>query len=278
MTSAAGEGEAPLMAALPMYDFPELRHAHDQFWAALARRLVAGGVTGVPKHLARDVGHRETWRHPGLLLGQACEYPISKSLRGVLRIIARPRYTAPGCDGDSYRSAVLVRVDEPAGSLADLRNRRCVINEPDSNSGMNLFRAALAPVAAGSRFFESVRFSGSHQRSVELLAASEADVTAVDCVTFRHLQRLRPALTARVKVSGWTPSSPSLPLVTSRLTSEVTCQALRAAIKDVFGDPELAQIRELLLLDGVDLNPDPSCGRVLELEREADQWCYPTLL
>ena len=266
------------MAALPMYDFPELRDAHDQFWAALARRLVAGGVSGVPKRLVRDVGHRETWRHPGLLLGQACEYPISKSLRGSLRIIARPRYTAPGCDGDSYRSAVLVRVDEPAGSLADLRNRRCVINEPDSNSGMNLFRAALASVAGGTRFFRSVRFSGSHRRSVELLAADEADVTAVDCVTFAHLQRLYPALVAYVKVVSWTPSSPCLPFVTSQATTDATRQELCSALRDVFDDPRLARVRELLLLQGVDLEPDLTCGRVLELERQAEEWRYPTLL
>jgi ABC-type phosphate/phosphonate transport system substrate-binding protein len=278
MTGAAGEGESPRIAALPMYDFPELQDAHDQLWAALARRLVAGGVSGVPKHLARDLGHRETWRDPGLLFGQACEYPILKSFRESLRMIARPRYTAPGCDGESYRSAVLVRVDNSADCLADLRNGRCVVNEPDSNSGMNLFRAALAPVAGGSRFFSSIRFSGSHRRSVELLAASEADVTAVDCVTFAHLQRLRPALTAYVKVIGWTPSSPSLPFVTSQLASEVTCQALRSAIKDVFDDSLLAQVRELLLLGGVDLAPDPGCTRILELEREAERWRYPTLL
>jgi ABC-type phosphate/phosphonate transport system substrate-binding protein len=173
---------------------------------------------------------------------------------------------------------VLVRVDDPADSLERLRDRRCVVNETDSNSGMNLFRAALAPIAGGTRFFKSVRFSGSHRCSVELLAASEADVTAVDCVTFAHLQRLRPALTARVKVIDWTPSSPSLPFVTSHLTSEATRRELHSAIKDVFDDPQVAQVRELLLLEGVDLAPDPTCRRVLELEREAEQWRYPILL
>ena len=37
-----------------------------------------------------------------------------------------------------------------------------------SNSGMNLLRAAVAPLANGAAFFGSVSVSGSHRRSVEL--------------------------------------------------------------------------------------------------------------
>jgi ABC-type phosphate/phosphonate transport system substrate-binding protein len=266
------------IAALPMYDFPELRDAHDLLWTALAQRLLASGVTGVPQHLVRGLSHREIWRHRGLLFGQACEYPISKSFHEHLRLVARPRYSAVGCDETSYRSAIVVRAIESADSLDGLRRRRCVVNELDSNSGMNLFRAALAPVAGGTRFFKSVRCSGSHRRSVELVVGHDADVTAIDCVTFAHLLRLQPALAAKVKVIDWTPPSPCLPFVTSHVTSEAIVQALRSAIAEVFADTALAQARELLLLEGVDLNPDATLGRVLELESEAEEWGYPALV
>lgn len=266
------------IAALPMYDFPELREAHDQLWSALAQRVQDAGVGAVPLRLTRTLSHRQTWMHPGLLFGQACEYPVSKSFEERLRIIATPRYSAPGCSASFYRSAIVARAGESANTLEELRQRRCVMNEPDSNSGMNLFRAALAPLAGGGRFFQSVQLSGSHRASLELVAAGEADVTAVDCVTFAHLRSFVPGLTSQLRVVDWTPASPCLPYVTSRRTSGAALDALRSALEDIFVDRTLASARELLLLDGVDLSPDTSFRRVRALELDAQQWRYPVVV
>jgi ABC-type phosphate/phosphonate transport system substrate-binding protein len=278
MGARTGEGVPVWIAALPMYDFPELRDAHDRLWAALAHRLGEAGMAGVPRQLLRGLSHREIWSHPGLLFGQACEYPLSKSFWRDLKILATPRYRAPGCKESTYRSAIVVRTEEPASSLEGLRYRRCVVNESDSNSGMNLLRAAVAPVSGGARFFRSVVFSGSHRRSIELLAAGEADVAAIDCVTFEHLRRTRPLLISQVRVIDWTPWSPSLPFVTASQTSESTVIAVRDALRGVCADPMLAPVRDSLLLEGVDLTPDTTFGRVLELEQQAELWRYPALL
>jgi ABC-type phosphate/phosphonate transport system substrate-binding protein len=266
------------IAALPMYDLPWLCDAHDRFWAALACRLRVTGVAGLPRRLVRGLTHREAWSHPGLLFGQACEYPVSKSFRGHLRILATPRYRAPGCNKSMYRSAIVVRAEDPAESLEALRNRRCLVNEPDSNSGMNLLRAALAPLSGGARFFRSVNFSGSHRRSIELLVGGGADVSAIDCVTLEHLRRAQPQLISQVKVVDWTPTSPCLPFVMSRRADETTVAAVRDALESVCGDPALAAVRDTLLLEGLDLAPDMTFGRVLELEQQAERWRYPALL
>jgi ABC-type phosphate/phosphonate transport system substrate-binding protein len=278
LPTPAAEVASIQIAALPMYDFPELREAHDRLWAALAQRLQASGVTPVPRQLTRGLSHRDVWAHPGLLFGQACEYPVSKFFHGRLRIVATPRYGAPGCADTCYRSAIVVRAEEPAQQLEDLRNRRGIANEPDSNSGMNLFRAALAPISSGARFFQSMQFSGSHRKSMELVATDEADVTAVDCVTLAYLHRLHPDLTSRLRVIDWTPTSPCLPFVTSQQTTESTLEALHSAIAAVFADRALAPARDTLLLEGVDLSPDTTFGRVKQLELEAEQWQYPELL
>ena len=266
------------IAALPMYDFPDLRDAHDRLWDALALRLRDGGVSPLPRGLTRTSSHFQVWAHPGLLLGQACEYPVAKSFADRLTIVATPRYSAPGCIGTSYRSAIVVRAEDSANTLEDLRDRRCVMNEPDSNSGMNLFRAALAPLAGGARFFQSVLISGSHRASLELVAAGEADVTAIDCITLAHLRRFATHLASQLKVIDWTPASPCLPYVTSHRTDRETLARLRSAITDVLADPELAPVRELLFLVGVDLKPDTSFRRVRALELDAQHWRYPVLL
>ena len=265
-----------------MYDFPELQDAHDAFWGALATRLVAAGLTDVPRALTHGATPAQAWGSPRLLFAQGCEYPLAKAFGDRVRVVAHPMYSAAGCDGSRYRSAIVIRIDDldqgtSEGGLAGLRGRRCVVNERDSNSGMNLLRSSIAQVANGEPFFASVAVSGSHLRSVEMVASGEADVAAIDCVSFAHFQRLYPSLVAGVRVLSWTASTPSLPYITAGAASDETVQALRAALTDVFDDNGLAQVRERLLLRGIDLSPKEGFGEVLNLERAAVSSGYPIL-
>ena len=265
------------LAALPMYDLPALRDANDAFWGAIRREMIEAGAIETPQRLTRHLSHFEVWKHPFLLFGQACEYPLAESFADSVRLIATPRYTAPGCEGARYRSAILVRAKDSAESLADLRNRLCVINEASSNSGMNLLRASIAPLANGARFFESVLFSGSHLRSVEMLSAGEADVAAVDCVSFAHFQRLLPSAVANLRILDWTASSPSLPFVTAAATSDSTLQILRSSLGAVLADRRLDSVRERLFLGGVDLEPVAGFAEVLQIKRKAVELGYPRI-
>lgn len=296
---------ADRVASLPMYDFPELRDAHDEFWGAIAGRLTAAGLKEIPRTLTRGVLPADVWADSSLLFAQGCEYPLAKAFADRVRVVAHPVYSAAGCEGARYRSAVVVRRDRNAGgvtqargpahaggsarehraalagaggtdvALAELRGQRCVVNELDSNSGMNLLRAAIAPFANGEPFFASVTVSGSHLRSIEMIASGHADVASVDCVSFAHFQRLYPSLVAELRVLAWTASSPSLPYITSRSASDSTVQRLRAALADVFEDESLAPARAKLLLQSVDLEPAAGFGEVLALERGAAEAGYP---
>ena len=293
---------AEWVAALPMYDFPELREAHDEFWDALAGRLRAAGLSRTPGALARGLEPAEVWADPLLLFAQGCEYPLARAFADRVRVVAHPVYSAAGCEGARYRSAVIVRRDDDArrpaapahagapaehrgGSvavgihqaLAGLRGQRCVVNELDSNSGMNLLRAAIAPLAQREQFFASIAVSGSHLRSVEWVASGQADVASIDCVSFAHFQRLYPALLAQVRVMSWTAPTPSLPYITARSASDATVLALRAALADVFDDPSLAPVRAKLLLQGIDLEPLDGFEEVLALERAAADSGYSIL-
>jgi ABC-type phosphate/phosphonate transport system substrate-binding protein len=273
----AGPMSTERIAVLPMYDFPDVADAHDLWWRAIAVRLRAAGVGDVPDGLRRDVAHEESWRDPRLLLGQACEYPLATGHGAFVQLVATPCYGAPGCAGARYRSAIVVRAADAARSAADLRGRRGVVNDPQSNSGMNLLRATLAPFARGDGFFESVAVSGSHWRSARLVADGGADAAAIDCVTYAHLLRCDPALVARLRVLDWTPSSPSLPYVTARSTPPATVQALREALAAAAVEPGLAGVRERLFITGFELNVDAGFAEVLALERRAAEWRYPVL-
>ena len=266
-----------MIAALPMYDFLELQADNDALWAALAESLTASGIENVPPGLTRGRRHFDLWQDPKLLLAQACEFPLATDYAGAVQLVATPHYTAEGCAGAFYRSAIVVRRYQPADTLADMRGLRCVINEWSSNSGMNLLRASIAPLAAGGEFFESVDLSGSHRRSIEMVADGEADLAAIDCVSWAHLQRLAPERTGALRVLGWTEPTPSLPLVTAAGTDAATLRALRAALAGIAADPALDDVRARLFLSGFDFAPDRGFTHVLRLAHRAAALHYPAL-
>jgi len=272
----AGRGIAGRrIAALPMYDFAPLRAATDEFWSAIAARLIAAGVDDVPALLTRDLTHIETWGDPRLLFGQACQYPLASTGYETVRLVAIPAYSAPGCEGSRYRSAIIVRTEDVAQRLEDLRGRRCAVNERSSNSGSNLLRAAIAPLAEHGRFFSSVQLTGGHQASVRAVAEGIADAAAIDCVSYAHIRRFNPELTVPVRILDWTPSSPGLPYVTARASDSSIVPVLRTALALVLADPALAAVRDALLLTGVDFEIDEDYVEVRQLERGAVERGYP---
>lgn len=264
-------------AALSMYDLPELRQANDALWAAIVERLRARNLFEAPDQLTRDVPPDALWADPDLFLAQACGFPLATRLEGQVRVVATPRYRARGCDGADYRSAVVVRADSPASSLDDLRGSRCAVNDLASNSGMNLLRAEIAPLAGGRPFFKSVILTGAHAASAEAVAAGEADIAAIDCVTWAHLQRLRPALAGGLRALTWTVRNPGLPLITSLGTSPAHLTALRGALDDVARDPGLREVRQALLLEGFSLVPAEHYRAALRLQDIAIGLGYPHL-
>ena len=265
------------IASLAMYALPELDAANDDLWSALAARLIDQRLDGVPERLTRDRPLDEAWTDPNLLFGQTCGYPLMTALRGRVTLLATPRYTAQGCEGPTHSSAVIVRRSAPATCLADLNGGRCAINDYASNSGMNLLRHAIAPLAAGRAFFESVQVTGSHAASADAVTRGEADVAAIDCVTWAHLQRFRAETTRHLRVLSWTASTPSLPLITSGATRPADIAALRQAIEDVARDPALRDVRAQLLLDGFSTPPAEQYQTVLDLEAVAIRQNYPVL-
>jgi ABC-type phosphate/phosphonate transport system substrate-binding protein len=265
------------IAALPMYDLVGLEAANDALWTAIAQRLTAAGVEGAPERLTRSRPLEAVWTDPGLLLGQTCGYPLVTALGGQVRLVATPKYGAQGCDGALYRSAVVVRRADPAQGLADLRGRRAAVNDLGSNSGMNLLRAEVAPLAHGAPFFGHVAITGAHAASVQAVAEAEADVAAIDCVTFAHLQRLRPRMTQGLRVLAWTTATPGLPLIAAATTDAALLAALRQALAAVARDPALAAVRATLLLDGFEILPQEAYDTILALERDAISRGYPIL-
>jgi len=264
------------LAALPMYDLPQLRTTNDALWQAIVAGLEREGLVA-PHHLTRETDLEEIWRDPRLLLAQTCGYPLTTSLKGAVQIVATPRYSAPGCAGAFHRSAIIVAARSGVTGLEDLRGGCCAFNERRSNTGANLLRAELAPLARDGRFFAEVLETGSHAGSLAAVALGNADVAAIDCVTLALLARDDPDLVAAVRALIWTRACPGLPLITGLSTPPEGVQALRRVLQGVASDPALDATRRILMIDGFSLLPDEQYSQILELERGAAELGYPEL-
>ncbi len=265
------------IASLPMYDLPEVRPALDQLWHGIADNLKADGLTEVPEQLAHDVPLHELWSDPALFLSQSCGYDIVYRYAGRLRPVATPRYAAPGCEGTNYCSVVVVAERLEVSKLTDLRGAVCVINGPESHSGMNALRALLAPLDGGGRFFSEVKVSGTHTDSLAMVARGAADVAAIDCVTYALLARHRPAALAGCRPFRRTPIAPAIPFVTRTDADAGLAEQLQAALLAAFDDPALAAARRTLLLDGIEVLSTADYARMRELEEFAAGHGYPEL-
>jgi ABC-type phosphate/phosphonate transport system substrate-binding protein len=265
------------VASLPMYDLPEVTAATDAWWTGIARALAREGVADAPAGLTRDGDAEAVWRTPNLLFSQTCGYPLMHDFAGQLRVVATPCYDAVGCDGPSYRSLIMVRADDPATRLEDLRGRIAAVNATNSQSGYSALRAAVAVVAKSAPFFSRVAVSGAHANSLALVATGAADVCAVDCVTHAMLARHRPATVADLRVLGETVAAPGLPYVTRADAGDDLLKRLRAALVAALADPELAAARELLLIAGAKVLPEAAYDRIIEIEEDARALGYACL-
>ena len=153
-----------------MYNLPEMRDANALFWSALRSELVrrgrdrGAGIAGLRAQAGAGLHRARNLAHPSLRLATA------DHLRRQAAIVGIPVYHAPFCDGPHHAGVFVVRRDAAYAGLADLRGCDFVFNSVHSNSGMNLPRRAIAPLAEGRPFFGSVREAFGHPANLELVA------------------------------------------------------------------------------------------------------------
>jgi ABC-type phosphate/phosphonate transport system substrate-binding protein len=239
--------------------------------------LGQAGLSEVPGTLNESVSHDAAWVHPELLLSQTCGFPYVKHLRGRVRLVATPVYAHPGCDGPLTCSFIIVSEASGFHSIEDLRGARTAINEPDSNSGTNLFRTMIAPFSRDGRFFSSVIETGSHRNSIDAVRMGTVDVAAIDCVTYGNILRFDPQSLKDVRILCETVKGPGLPLITSVDTSDAELALLRSALRQAIIAPSMVLVRDVLSLRDFAVLEDADYQPLAAFEQEARRLGYPVI-
>jgi phosphonate transport system substrate-binding protein len=140
---------------------------------------------------------------------------------------------APGGRAE-YDSVVVVRHDSRWRDFADLRGCRWAYNEPFSQSGFGVVRSYLGLLGEDASYFGKAMESGSHRRSLELLASGRIDSAAIDSHLLAFWERRTSIRLPRVRIVARLGPSPIQPLVvTPRLTPRGR-DAIRQALVNAY--------------------------------------------
>jgi len=244
-----------MLASYPMYNQPETQMWVDRWWQAVVAELDAMGVDG-PLILTQPKDYYAHWQAHDLLLSQTCGYPLTHALQGKVQYLITPCYDSPYNQGAYYCSLLLVSEQSALLALTNgadmtrLAGLSLAYNSLDSQSGYHCLRPLLAGMGINKHadFFGPMLPTGGHRQSLAMVQQGQAQLCAVDCVTYALLAKHAPQSVAGLRLVGTTPQVPGLPLITSLMTSADVVDQLRTAIFAVQKDADMAGVMGQLLI------------------------------
>lgn len=204
-----------------MYDRPEISADWDVLYQNIRSELRNRGIEA-PTSLDRTTTEMGAWTSDGLILSQTCGRPYRLDLHDKVQLVATPDHGLDDCDPGYYYSVVVTRTGD-ATDVSDYAYKRFAFNGHNSQSGWS----APQCLAQSLGFtFENTVESGGHQSSAMMVADGQADIAALDIVSWKLMQRY-DGFSSNLQVIAKTLTSPALPFITSKGTDRV---ALKSAI------------------------------------------------
>jgi ABC-type phosphate/phosphonate transport system substrate-binding protein len=259
------------IAALPMYDWPEMRAETDAEWERLREAFrtagldaperlvrrnadmpsVPGGIRDAegnvvapdPATLPPDELHLPTlWLHPSLLFTQTCWGPMEQGLASHVRVVSQPDYSAfPGGRGEFYSSALMMRTDGQAdvappddgAPRLPLETIRGKRLAYNSDDSMSGIIALTRDLeAAGEGLDLFSELVETGGHRLSIVAVAEGQAD-VCAVDCRTLALARrfEPAVAKLRIVGWTGLRKGLPFIVPASTSDATFEKLQSALQ-----------------------------------------------
>ncbi|MBZ9721810.1 PhnD/SsuA/transferrin family substrate-binding protein [Mesorhizobium sp. AD1-1] len=271
-----------LVAALPMYDWPEVRDEVDAQWVllrdafrqkgidapeAIVRRNgdlppVPGGIRDAagaliapdPATLPPDeLDFHRLWLHPLLLFAQTCWGPMELGLSRHVQVVGQPSYDAyEGGQGELYSSALVMRIGEgpevrsPAdgSALIPLDLIRGKRFTFNSLDSMSGIIALTRDLQAAGEGLDifSSRSESGGHRASIVAIAEGRADVAAIDCESWALAQRFEPAARKVAIVGWTGRRKGLPFITARATPEKTVRAMREALAGLSEQPRIQRV------------------------------------
>lgn len=233
------------VAALPMYDWPELRSETDQFWDKLSNCLKRFGFPA-PKALDRSRPPEAIWHDGNLVLAQCCGLPYVRDLFNEVALVGTPAYELD-CGAGSYYSVIVVHSDCDVSSLDDIGGLRLAYNSRNSQSGYAALAYLLQQSAWNASPFSESICTGSHRASIKSVAQRQSDLAAIDAVTWKIALRHEEAA-GDLRILAQTEPTPGLPFICAN-RSDWRADQIHLAVVEAMASLE-EECRHALMLSG----------------------------
>ncbi|MBC7738061.1 MAG: PhnD/SsuA/transferrin family substrate-binding protein [Candidatus Saccharibacteria bacterium] len=196
-----------MIASLAMYDRTEVQPSNDRLWALIRNGIRAVGLKA-PETLTRGpAAYWPAWQSPDLILSQTCGFPYRARLHSHVTLIGTPDYGLEGCPPGYYRSIFVARQTDPRQTLAEFDNAALAFSEDLSQSG---WAAPQNHARSLGLTLRPMLRSGSHIMAARAVAEGQADIAAIDALTWSMIQEWEPYAGALKPIAATDPT-PGLP-------------------------------------------------------------------
>lgn len=218
-----------MIASLMMYRRAELADAHVRFWQLIRTGLQDVGIDA-PAALSQDADEFFVWKHPELVLSQTCGMPYRMWLHDQVELVGTPDFGLQDCPPGYYRSAIVVRRDDPRHDLAAFEHATFAYNQTFSQSG---YAAPYFHAKPQGFWFQTRLHTGAHLDSARAVADGRADIASLDGVSWRNIEKYE-GFARGLRVLDWTAPTPGLPLITAHGNDAVAIfNAVQTAIANL---------------------------------------------
>ncbi|HEX2569976.1 MAG TPA: PhnD/SsuA/transferrin family substrate-binding protein [Polyangia bacterium] len=188
------------------------------------------------------------------------------------RLIAAPIMKAPRYHGQpKYYSDLIVRKDSPYRTIYDLKGKTYVYNDELSNSGYNLPRYRLLQLGLTRNFFGKLLRSGSHEESIRMVAAGEADASFVDSLVLDFDREKGYGHAREVRVIESVGPAGICPLVASAKVPADVVDKLQRELTTMHEDPEGRRILDEALLERFAIVDDKNYDDIRAMRNAAEK-------
>lgn len=181
--------------------------APNMFWFYKAVGAYLSRVLDIETHVVQS--QHDPLKDPVMLqdrldIAFICGLPfiqLNSVLSGQLQALVAPVMQASRYQNcPVYFSDIIVNADSNLNTFDDLAGKTLCYNDPGSNSGYNLLRYRLLESSHEHNFFDKAIQSGSHQRSIQLVAEGIADCAAIDSTVLEQELLNLPQLSKHLRV------------------------------------------------------------------------------
>lgn len=231
------------ISTLEMYNRVETNKANQEFYSKISEQLNKQKVNA-PETLTHVGDQLKLWKSKDLFFSQTCGLPYKMFLHNKVTLIGTPDYGIKDCEPGYYNSVFVVREENKNKSVVDFNKSKLAVNDYFSQSGWAAPQNYMKNLQLD---FNEVILSGSHRNSAKLVSQGKANITAIDAISFKMIQKYDD-FSANLRIIGETNPTPGLPFIAYRGADKgIFFRAIKDAINTISSESKnTLQIKGLI--------------------------------